>query len=90
MSDLKIRQLAPGDAHILKAMRLEALQLEPSAYASSFSDWAALSDDEWRDRLKMPVFVAFNTEQPVGIMGLMRQKATKMQHRASLIMGLLH
>ncbi len=60
MSDLEIRQLAPGDAHILKAMRLEALQLEPSAYASSFSDWAALSDDEWRDRLKMPVFVAFD------------------------------
>lgn len=86
MNNLEIRQLTPGDAHVLKAMRLEALQLEPSSYASSFSDWAALSDDEWRDRLKMPVFAAFNTGQAVGIMGLMRQKATKMQHRASLVM----
>lgn len=86
MNNLEIRQLTSGDFHILKAMRLEALQLEPSAYASSFSDWAALSDDEWRDRLKMPVFAAFSREQPVGTMGLMRQKATKMHHRACLIM----
>lgn len=34
----------------------------------------------------MPVFVAFQSQEPVGLMGLLRQQASKMKHRSTLIM----
>jgi RimJ/RimL family protein N-acetyltransferase len=33
-----------------------------------------------------PVFVAFREDEPVGMMGLMRQRASKMTHRTTLVM----
>ena len=82
-----IRILGADDLAIFKAIRLEALRAEPAAFASSVEDWEVLSDDDWRKRLvDGPVFVAFKDDEPVGIMGLIRQRASKMAHRATLIM----
>jgi GNAT superfamily N-acetyltransferase len=82
-----IRILGADDLAIFKAIRLEALRAEPAAFASSVEDWEVLSDDDWRKRLvEGPVFVAFKDDEPVGIMGLIRQRASKMAHRATLIM----
>ncbi|OWV95971.1 acetyltransferase [Rhizobium sp. R72] len=82
-----IRILGIDDVAIFKAIRLEALRTEPAAFASSAEDWEALSDDEWRKRLvEGPVFAAFKRGDPIGIMGLSRQRASKMAHRATLIM----
>ncbi|WP_311759517.1 GNAT family N-acetyltransferase [Paracoccus broussonetiae] len=86
MRDMEIRRLTPDEFPIFKAIRLEALGSEPAAYASSAGDWARLSDEEWRGRLQIPVFVAFRAGNPVGIMGLLPQQASKMKHRATLIM----
>ncbi|WP_128253724.1 GNAT family N-acetyltransferase [Falsirhodobacter deserti] len=86
MPDVIIRQLTKDDVATFKAIRLEALRMEPAAYASSVEDWASLSDHEWASRLQMPVFVAFQSGEPVGIMGLLRQQASKMKHRSTLIM----
>lgn len=83
---MEIRQLNKNDLGVLKAIRMEGLRLEPAAFASSLEDWASLSDDEWAARLELPIFVAFQAEEPVGIMGLQRQQSRKMQHRATLIM----
>ena len=33
-----------------------------------------------------PVFIAFRDHEPVGIMGLMRQRSSKMGHRATIVM----
>jgi ribosomal protein S18 acetylase RimI-like enzyme len=82
-----IRILRADDVEAFKRIRLEALRLEPSAFASSFDEWENLPDDEWRRRmLADPVFLAFDGNEPVAIMGLLRQRAGKMAHRATIIM----
>lgn len=82
-----IRRLAAGDAAIFRAIRLEALQAAPDAFASRYEDWATLDDAEWERRIVAnPTFVSFAGGEPVGIMGIMRQSSGKMRHRASLIM----
>lgn len=79
MTGMTIRILGADDVEAFKHIRLEALRLEPSAFASSF--------DEWRRRLLAdPVFLAFEGDEPVAIMGLLRQRAGKMSHRATIIM----
>lgn len=83
----KIRLLGPGDVEAFRSIRLEALRNEPAAFASSFEDWARLSDEEWRRRLTdNPVFVAFDGTIPIGIMGLLRQRPSRMIHRATIVM----
>ena len=82
-----IRHLGPEDIDIFRRIRLEALRAEPAVFASSVGDWEGLPDAEWRRRLTAnAVFVDFHEEEPVGIMGLMRQGASKMAHRATIIM----
>lgn len=82
----RIRRIGADDMEAFRRIRLEALGEEPSAYASSYQDWAVLSDDEWRNRMSEPVFVAFLGDEPVGLAGLMRQRPSKMAHRASIVM----
>ncbi|OAP40067.1 acetyltransferase [Sinorhizobium glycinis] len=86
-----IRLLGPDDIETFRRIRLEALRAEPDSFASSAEDWERLPDDEWRRRLTdNPVFVALRDEDPVGIMGLLRQHASKMAHRATVVMVYVH
>ena len=63
------------------------MRVAPEAFASSLADWESLPDEEWRQRrTNNPVVVSFSGDEPVGIMGLMRQQASKMAHRATIIM----
>jgi len=83
----EIRILGPDDVGIFRRIRLEALRAEPAAFASSVEDWEVLADEEWRRRLTdNSVLVAFREGEPVGIMGLMRQRSSKMAHRATIVM----
>ncbi|ACP22763.1 putative acetyltransferase protein (plasmid) [Sinorhizobium fredii NGR234] len=82
-----IRLLGPDDVESFRRIRLEALRTEPESFASSAEDWEKLPEDEWRRRLiDNPAFVAFHAGEPVGIMGLLRQRASKMVHRATIVM----
>lgn len=83
---ITIRRIEVAEVEAFKRIRLEALRLEPSAYASTYEDWASLTDDEWRSRMNEPVVAAFLGEEPVGLAGLMRQRSAKMTHRASIVM----
>lgn len=84
---MALKLLDPNDFEIFKRIRLEALRVAPEAFASSLADWESLPDEEWRRRLtNNPVVVSFSGDEPVGIMGLMRQQASKMAHRATIIM----
>ncbi|WP_200883995.1 GNAT family N-acetyltransferase [Rhizobium sp. YS-1r] len=80
-----IKRLSADEIDVFRSIRLEALSREPSSFASRFEDWAYLPDEEWRQRLNNPVFVAFLNDQPVGMMGILRQRPSKMAHRATLI-----
>jgi RimJ/RimL family protein N-acetyltransferase len=85
-----IRLLSGDDFEVFRRIRLEALRAEPGAYASTVEEWEILPDEEWRRRLtENPVFVALRDNEPVGIMGLMRQRSSKMAHRATIIMVFL-
>lgn len=83
---LTIRQVRSDEVDAFRRIRLEALLNEPSSYASSYDDWVSLSVNEWQQRLNDPVFIAFQNDEPVGIIGLLRQRASKMAHRATIIM----
>ncbi|KXF75930.1 acetyltransferase [Paramesorhizobium deserti] len=83
--EVSIRRLSMDEIDVFRCIRLEALSREPSSFASRYEDWDNLPDDEWRQRLNNPVFVAFLNGQPVGIMGLSRHHPSKMVHRATLI-----
>lgn len=86
-SKLDVRQLSVADVAVFQLLRLEALQKAPGSFASSYDDWVALPKEEWIRRMtEDPVFAAFRAEKPVGVMGLLREKPSKMAHRASLIM----
>lgn len=80
-----IRHLSIDDIDIFRRIRLEALSCDPSSFASIHDDWVDLPDEEWRSRLSEPVFVAFINDEPVGMMGLSRQRPRKIAHRATLV-----
>ncbi|MGO6747601.1 N-acetyltransferase family protein [Rhizobium ruizarguesonis] len=83
---ISIRRICPGEIDVFRRIRLEALRREPSSFASRYEDWVVLPEEEWRQRLNSPVFVAFSNSEPVGIMGLQRFRPKKMDHRATLVM----
>ncbi len=85
-SSTTIWRLEAADVNIFKRIRLEALSADPSAYAATYEDWARLSDEEWRARMSEPVFVVLKGDEPVGLAGLMRQRSSKMVHRATIVM----
>lgn len=84
---MTLKLLDADDFEIFKRIRLEALRAAPKAFASSAAEWEQLADEEWRLRLTNNlVVVSFRRGEPVGIMGLMRQPASKMAHRATIVM----
>lgn len=84
---MRIKHLEPGDVDMFRRIRLEALNREPQAFASTTADWERLSTEEWQARLTAnAVFVAFDGNEPVGIMGLMPERASRLAHRATIIM----
>lgn len=83
---MKIRRLGRDEVNAFRCIRLEALRCEPASFASSYEDWASLSAAEWRQRLENPVIVAFQNDEPVGLIGLLREHPRKMAHRAQVVM----
>jgi hypothetical protein len=79
--EIESRLLDQTEVGVFRQIRLEALKLEPQAFASSYEDWVELSESEWAKRLADNlVFMAFLKSEPVGIVGLMRKKARKTAH----------
>jgi RimJ/RimL family protein N-acetyltransferase len=83
--DVVIRRLSADEIEVFRSIRLEALSLEPSSFASRFEDWADFPEEEWRQRLNNPVFVAFSSSRPIGMIGLSHRRPRKMAHRATLV-----
>lgn len=81
-----IRRLETADLEAFRSVRLEALLCEPASYTSTYSDWEALPDTDWRQRLNNPVFAIFQDIKPVGLIGLVREQLPRAAHRASITM----
>ncbi|WP_054308197.1 GNAT family N-acetyltransferase [Mesorhizobium sp. 1M-11] len=82
-----VRLAGPDDVDAFKHIRLEALRLEPAAFASRVQDWEVLPDQEWLRRVTSgAVFIAFRDDEPVGLMGLLCEQSAKSRHRATIVM----
>ncbi|WP_162914765.1 GNAT family N-acetyltransferase [Desertibaculum subflavum] len=83
---VEIRKLAPADAAAWRALRLEALQMHPAAFAESFEE-AAQRDLAWfRDRMPTPgaanaIFGVFDHGQLVGCAGFAVQTLAHLRHK---------
>ncbi|MFT4717156.1 MAG: RimJ/RimL family protein N-acetyltransferase [Paracoccaceae bacterium] len=82
-----IRHLTAADFEIYRQIRLEALREDPLAFASYAADWQDLPDAEFSRRIAADdVFVSFDGDDPVGIMGIMPFEPAKMTHRSTIIL----
>lgn len=83
---ITIRRIAAPDLDAFQRIRLEALRCEPASFASTHDEWESLSSEAWRQRLSDPVFVAFQNDEPVGLIGLLREPRNRTVHRATIVM----
>ncbi len=85
--DIIIRRLGPDDVDAFRRIRLEALRLNPTAFASTFEDWARFDDGEWLRRLTdNPAFAVLDGAEPVALMGYVRERSSNARHRATVVM----
>jgi GNAT superfamily N-acetyltransferase len=85
---LSIRQLGVGDASLLVALRREALEAEPLAFAASTDDDIASMIESVRGFLGTPdtqaVYGAFKQSDLVGMVGLVKSAQLKQRHKAMI------
>jgi RimJ/RimL family protein N-acetyltransferase len=85
---ITIRPLTGADVEAYRAIRLEALRLEPDAYASSYQEEAA-RPEIFRERLAGKfggtTFGAFSGEEIVGTAGGVREDRLKTRHKLLLV-----
>lgn len=88
---VKLVALPPERWQEAKALRLEALQNEPAAFASSYADELAFPDEVWRKRLDTAYRREYNltcyAERDgalVGMAGAHWQNREKLRHLASV------
>ena len=86
---MEIRQLESKDAEIYRSIRLEALQSSPNRFAASYEDEKKQTADKYKTRFQTPsnafTFGAFEANQLVGVITLVRESLLKLNHRASIV-----
>lgn len=88
---ITIRQLEEHEWQEYKAIRLEALQQEPTAFASSYSESITLPDAVWQEQLQQALrnenrvmYFAFNNERIIGMTGAFAEERQKINHIATI------
>ncbi len=73
MGQYKIRQLQESEAPLYKALRLEAIGVEPAMFRCSTPAEADLTDAEWQERIRHPraVFVLYDQDVPIGMTSIL-------------------
>ena len=83
--DIEIRRLGPEDAALYRALRLEALERCPEAFASTLEIEAARPAEAFAERLSASVvFAALDGVDPLGMAGFYRHDTPKMAHKGML------
>lgn len=88
---MTLRRLEPSDVNAYRALMLEAFELHPDAFVSSFAERAALPLSSWESRLKPEpqpsdlVLGAFQDDQIAGVVGLHFDSREKARHKATLV-----
>ena len=82
---MNIRILKQDDWQAWKSLRLEALQIAPEAFASSFEEESNKSDEDVKSHLnKSTIFGVFIGTELVGCAGFYALEFLKMRHRGVL------
>ena len=85
MIQTHLRQLSPADGALFRELRLEALQRNPEAFASTFESESTQPLSWFEDRLKKAdVFGAFRDSELMGIAGYVTQEGLKHKHKGLL------
>ncbi|MBS1200958.1 MAG: putative acetyltransferase YhhY [Proteobacteria bacterium] len=89
MKPHRIRPLGPADIGQFRALRLRALLEEPTAFASSPEDESRLSVEAVESRLQetasQVMLGAFDGDALVGLSGLLRERRSKLVHKAWIV-----
>ncbi|TPQ29142.1 N-acetyltransferase [Bradyrhizobium guangdongense] len=84
-SDIRIRLLTPADAALFRLIRLEALEVNPEAFASTLERERDLPVTQFEQRLATAdVFGAFVDDTLMGVAGFRRHDGRKSAHKADL------
>ena len=70
---IEIRRATEDDWHVVRDIRLAALQQAPFAFGSTYQRERDFDEGTWRSRLRNPdgpTFLAFDDETPIGIDGI--------------------
>lgn len=86
---MEIRSLTSSDAKDYWELRLEALQQNPEAFATTYEDAISRKDPLKRvatnlDASSSTTFGAYVENELVGVMTLSKEELTKLQHRINL------
>ncbi|MBO0996065.1 GNAT family N-acetyltransferase [Bacillus sp. SD088] len=84
---MEIRLLNPLDAKNYLDLRLEALQTNPEAFASSYEEEKDQSVEKYESRFQSQdslTFGAFENEKLIGVVTLVVEKKKKLKHRANI------
>ena len=86
---MEIRQLESNDAVAYHFIRLEALQSNPNSFAASYEEESKQTAEKYKARFATPsnsfTFGAFEDDQIVGVVTLVRERLLKLSHRASIV-----
>jgi ribosomal protein S18 acetylase RimI-like enzyme len=80
---IEVGRLAADRWEESKALRLEALESDPTAFGSSVSDEAVLSESDWKRRAGNALF-AFSDGKPVGMITVIVSSRPKTKHVAEI------
>jgi ribosomal protein S18 acetylase RimI-like enzyme len=81
-----VRRLGSEDVAAYRALRLEGLELEPTAFASSLEDEMAQTDVEWQGKLaRNATFGVFDGDTLAGMATYYVESGRKLSHRGHLV-----
>lgn len=87
MTEIRRLKETPDDLAVYKELRLEALRVNPEAYASAYDDWARLGDDGWYDRMRdVLLYASFTDGVPSGLMAVHFTERARVAHRGTIVM----
>ncbi|WP_417899848.1 GNAT family N-acetyltransferase [Bacillus haimaensis] len=84
---MEIRKLQSSDAVKYFVLRLEALQTNPEAFASSYEEESKNTPEIYQNRLEGDfsyTFGAFEQEELIGVASLVLEQKNKIKHRANI------
>jgi ribosomal protein S18 acetylase RimI-like enzyme len=80
-----VRKLTPDDVHAIRALRREALERHPEAFSADPERDAAITEDQWRERLATGRwFGAFMDGELVGMAAHRGEDSCKTSHTGVL------